>query len=75
MSPLRQKVDTLSRLQSRQRQANEALLHLARVWRLSPRDLSIIAGAGSRNKFVRIAGDTQQLLASISEEIAHLPGE
>jgi uncharacterized protein YggU (UPF0235/DUF167 family) len=72
---LRQKVDTLSRLQSRQRQANEALLHLARVWRLSPRDLSIIAGAGSRNKFVRIAGDTQQLLASISEEIAHLPGE
>ena len=56
--------------------ANEALLHLlARVWRLPPRDLSIIAGAGSRNKFVRIAGDTQQLLASISEEIAHLPGE
>ena len=57
-------------------QANEALLHLlARVWRLPPRDLSIIAGAGSRNKFVRIAGDTQQLLANISEEIARLPGE
>jgi len=57
-------------------QANEALLHLlARVWSLPPRDLSIIADARSRNKFVRIAGDTQQLLANISEEIAHLPGE
>ena len=57
-------------------QANEALLHLlARVWRLPRRDLSIAAGAGSRNKFVRVAGDTQQLLAKISEEIANLPGE
>jgi uncharacterized protein len=57
-------------------QANEALLRLlAGVWRLPRRDLSIAAGAGSRMKFVRIAGDTQQLLAKISEEIANLPGE
>jgi uncharacterized protein len=57
-------------------QANEALLRLlAGVWRLPRCDLSIAAGAGSRNKFVRIAGDTQQLLAKISEEIANLPGE
>jgi len=54
--------------------ANQALLQLlARVLRLPRRDLSISAGAESRNKFVRVQGDPQQLLAKLSEEIANLP--
>ncbi len=55
--------------------ANEALLRLlARAWRLPQRDLSIIAGAGSRNKTVRIEGDPRQLLDRLATEIAALPG-
>ena len=54
--------------------ANEALLQLlARAWRLPRRDLSIVVGAASRNKIVRVAGDWHQLLAKLSGEIAGLP--
>jgi uncharacterized protein len=43
--------------------ANEALLRLlARAWRLRRRDLAIVAGAASRHKTVRGAGDPPQLL-------------
>lgn len=56
-------------------QANEALLQLlARAWRLPRRDLSIVAGAASRNKTVRVDGDPHQLLVKLSGEIASLPG-
>lgn len=55
-------------------QANEALLRLlAREWRLPRRDLSIVGGAKSRNKIVRIAGDPAMLMRRISEAIAALP--
>ena len=55
--------------------ANEALLRLlSQTWRLRPGDLSLGAGAGSRSKIVRVAGDPQQLLARLSSEIAGLPG-
>ena len=54
-------------------QANEALLQLlARTWRLPRRDLSIIVGAASRNKVVRVAGDQHQLIAKLSSEITSL---
>lgn len=54
--------------------ANAALLRLvARSWRLPQRDLSIVQGARSRNKVVRIAGDPQQLMPKIAAEIARLP--
>jgi uncharacterized protein len=56
-------------------EANEALLQLlARAWRLPRRDLSISAGATSRNKIVRVAGDSHQLLAKLSSKIASLRG-
>jgi uncharacterized protein (TIGR00251 family) len=55
--------------------ANEALLQLlARAWALSRRDLSIVIGATSRNKSVRMAGDPQQLIDRITPAIAGLPG-
>ena len=55
--------------------ANEALLQLlARAWQLARRDLSIVVGAASRNKIVCIAGEPQQLLAKLSDEITSLPG-
>jgi uncharacterized protein len=55
--------------------ANEALLQLlARVWHLPRRDFSIVAGAASRNKSVRIAGNPRQLTDKIAPEIASLPG-
>jgi uncharacterized protein len=55
--------------------ANEALLQLlSRAWRLARRDLSIVVGAATRNKIVRVAGDSDQLLAKLSSEIAGLPG-
>jgi uncharacterized protein (TIGR00251 family) len=55
--------------------ANEALLQLlARAWGLSRRDLSIVIGATSRNKSVRMAGDPQQLIDRITPAIAGLPG-
>ena len=55
--------------------ANEALLRLlAQVWRLPRSDLSIVAGATSRNKTVHVAGDPRQLIARLSAEIASLPG-
>ena len=55
--------------------ANEALLQLlARAWRLPRRDLSIVVGAASRSKIVRVAGEPRQLIARLSGEIASLPG-
>lgn len=54
--------------------ANEALLRLlAREWGLARRDLSIAAGAGSRNKGVHIAGDPAALFARLGAEMAPLP--
>ena len=45
-------------------QANEALLRLlAKKWRLPRRNLSLAAGAKSRNKVVHIAGDAAELMA------------
>jgi uncharacterized protein len=42
--------------------ANAALLRLlARKWRLPLRDLTIVAGAKSRNKTVHVAGDADAL--------------
>jgi uncharacterized protein (TIGR00251 family) len=58
---------------AREGRANEALLELlARVWRLPRRDLSIVAGAASRSKTVRVVGDPHQLLARLSSRIASL---
>ena len=55
--------------------ANEALLRLlSQVWRIPRRDLSVAAGAGSRSKIVRVAGDSHELLTKLSSEIASLPG-
>jgi len=55
--------------------ANEALLQLlSQRWRLPRRDLSLAAGARSRSKILRVAGDSHQLLAKLSAEIASLPG-
>jgi uncharacterized protein (TIGR00251 family) len=55
--------------------ANEALLELlARTWRLPRRDLSIVAGATSRNKTVLVAGDPRELIAKLSSELATLAG-
>jgi uncharacterized protein len=55
--------------------ANEALLQLlARAWRLSRRDLSIVAGSTSRNKTVHVSGDAQRLVEQVAPEIARLPG-
>lgn len=54
--------------------ANEALLQLlAAEWGLARRDVAIIAGARSRNKSVRIAGDPAGLLARLRPAIAALP--
>jgi len=48
-------------------EANEALLRLlAKQWRLPRRDLSIVAGATSRNKTVHVAGDPAQLMARLA---------
>ena len=53
--------------------ANEALLHLlSREWRLRRSDLSIIAGAESRNKIVHLAGDPAELMARLAGLIAPL---
>jgi uncharacterized protein len=53
--------------------ANEALLQLlARAWQIPRRDLSIVTGAASRHKTVRIAGDPHQLLARLAGAIASL---
>jgi uncharacterized protein len=60
---------------ARDGRANEALLRLlAQAWRLPRRNLSILAGAASRNKTVRVLGDPQQLIAKLSKEIAALAG-
>jgi uncharacterized protein len=48
-------------------QANEALRRLlAKHWRLPRRDLSIVAGATSRNKIVHVAGDPAELMARLA---------
>jgi hypothetical protein len=60
---------------ARDGRANEALLQLlARTWHLPRRNLSIVAGATSRNKTVRVTGEPGQLIAKLSAEIASLPG-
>jgi hypothetical protein len=54
--------------------ANEALLQLlAKAWRRPRRDLSIVAGATSRNKIVRVAGASPKEIAKLLSEIAVLP--
>ena len=59
---------------ARDGRANEALLQLlARAWHLRRGDLSIITGATSRNKAVRVAGDSRRLIDRIAPEIADLP--
>lgn len=53
--------------------ANEALLRLlAAEWGLARRDLTIVAGAKSRNKSVSIAGDPAALLARLGAALAGL---
>jgi uncharacterized protein YggU (UPF0235/DUF167 family) len=53
--------------------ANEALLRLlAAEWSLPRRDLTIVAGAKSRNKSVHIAGDPAALLARLGAALASL---
>jgi uncharacterized protein len=48
-------------------QANEALLRfLARKWRVPRRDLTIAAGAKSRNKLIHVAGDPEALILRLS---------
>jgi uncharacterized protein (TIGR00251 family) len=60
---------------ARDGRANEALLQLlARAWHVPRRNLSVVAGAASRNKTVRVTGDPGQLIAKLSAEIASLPG-
>jgi uncharacterized protein (TIGR00251 family) len=55
-------------------QANEALLRLlAKEWRLPRRDLSLAAGAKSRNKVVHIAGEPAELMARLTALIASQP--
>jgi uncharacterized protein (TIGR00251 family) len=52
-------------------QANEALLRLlAKQWRVPRRVLSIVAGARSRNKTVRVAGEPAELMARINASLA-----
>ena len=54
--------------------ANEALLDLlARTWRLRRSDLSLVAGASSRSKTVRVAGQPRQLVDRLAASIAALP--
>ncbi len=54
--------------------ANEALLKLlARNWRVPRRQLTIIAGAASRNKTVLISGDPQELTERLGSLIDALP--
>ena len=60
---------------ARDGQANQALLQLlARTWCLPRRDLSIVVGASSRSKIVRVAGEPHRLIAKLFSEIASLPG-
>ena len=48
-------------------QANDALLRLlAKQLRVPRRDLSIIAGATSRNKILHIAGEPRELMARLA---------
>ena len=57
-------------------QANEALLRLlAREWRLRRTDLSIVSGAKSRTKIMRIAGDPAALIDRIATALASLPSD
>jgi uncharacterized protein len=54
--------------------ANEALLRLtSRTWRLPRRDLSIVSGAASRWKIVRIAGDLQELRGRLAGRVVSSP--
>ena len=60
---------------AREGRANEALLQLlAQTWHLPRRNLSIVAGATSRKKTVRVIGDPHELSAKLSGELATLAG-
>jgi hypothetical protein len=54
--------------------ANDALIAvLAKEWGVPRRDVSIVAGAKSRNKTVHIAGKPHALLQRLTTAIAVLP--
>ena len=54
--------------------ANDALIAvLAKEWRLPRRDISIVGGAKSRDKTVRIAGEPRGLLQHLAAALAQLP--
>jgi len=54
--------------------ANDALIALlAKEWGVSPRDLTLVGGAKSRNKLVHIAGEPQLLLKRLTAALAALP--
>jgi uncharacterized protein len=54
--------------------ANAALIELlAKEWRLPKRDVAIIGGQKSRDKIVRIAGDSAVLFERIGRFLAALP--
>jgi uncharacterized protein YggU (UPF0235/DUF167 family) len=46
---------------------------LAKEWRLPKRDVAIIGGQKSRDKIVRIAGDSAVLFERIGRFLAALP--
>lgn len=53
--------------------ANAALLRLiAREWKLPRRDLAIVAGAKSRDKRLRVAGDPRELVPRLAAILAAL---
>jgi uncharacterized protein len=55
--------------------ANAALLRLlAQTLSVPRRDMSIVAGAGSRRKTVHIAGDPQRLFDRLAVLVAPAPG-
>jgi uncharacterized protein YggU (UPF0235/DUF167 family) len=54
--------------------ANDALLRLlAREWELRRADLTLLAGAGSREKLVHIGGDPESLGRQLAPAVARLP--
>jgi uncharacterized protein (TIGR00251 family) len=54
--------------------ANDAMIRLlASTLDVPRRDLSILSGAASRNKIVRIAGPTTQICARLAVALAALP--
>lgn len=55
-------------------QANEAVIRLlARAWRLPKTALSVVAGAGKRDKTLAIRGDANLLQAKLAHACAIMP--